>query len=556
LDAGLRPFISLQMKPGNPYFYARITHSNPMKSKPTLLSCIAAAFLVVCPPSLCAKSAPNILLVYIDDLGWTDTSVEMIRGNPQTKSNFYQTPQLERLAKQGRVFSDAYAPAPVCTPSRNAMLHGMTPARMLNSTLNFKVSQENYRGKITIPQALKQANPDYITAHFGKWHIPAISPEKAGYDVSENMKGTGNGEGDFLDDMKTFLPEEDPKRIFSLTDMSKEFISEQVEAEKPFFLQLSHYSVHIWHDSLKETREKYRALPRPPQAVDSDYLPDDEISVSAYKHNWLLNYAAMVEDTDRAFGDLLDHLEKLGIADNTYVIFTSDNGGGMRGNPPLRGAKGDLTEGGIRVPFIVRGPGISAGSTCKLPTAGWDILPTLYALAGGKDSLPEELDGVSITAAMFEGDQGEINRPGNSLIFHFPWYNGEPESAIRQGRFKLLKNLDSQETALYDVEADLSEQTDLSSSYPELTATLEQQLSQYLDQVNAETVNQLRGYFLHDIETSWLSNAEKRAKDLRIKAEAGDASAQQQLEEAEKYVVWLKEQIIFTRERMSLNGKE
>ena len=131
------------------------------------------------------------------------------------------------------------------------MLHGMTPARMLNATLNTERSFQEYRGKVTIPQALKQANTDYITAHYGKWHIPAISPKKAGYDVCENMKGTGNGEGDFLDDMRSFLPEDDPKRIFSLTKMSKDFISEQAEAGRPFFLQLSHYSVHIWHDSLR-----------------------------------------------------------------------------------------------------------------------------------------------------------------------------------------------------------------------------------------------------------------------------------------------------------------
>ena len=324
-----------------------------------------------------AAQTPNIIVVYIDDLGWTDTSVEMIRGKEETRSDFYQTPHLERLAKAGMVFSDAYAPAPVCTPSRNSILHGMTPARMLNTTLNTVASKKEYRGKITIPQAIKLADPDYITAHFGKWHIGSITPEKAGYDVTENKKGTGNGEGDYMDDMKTFLPEEDPKRIFSLTEMSKDFISEQVKADRPFYLQLSHYSVHIWHDSLKETREKYRGLPRPKKAVDEDYLAEEAISESAFKHNWILNYAAMVDDTDRSFGDLLDHLEALGIEDSTYVIFTSDNGGGLRGNAPLRGAKADLTEGGIRVPFIVRGPKIAQGSYCSLPTAGWDLLPTL-----------------------------------------------------------------------------------------------------------------------------------------------------------------------------------
>ncbi len=210
---------------------------------------VASSLLMLALPLLAKPESPNFVVVYMDDLGWADTSVPMIEGREETRSDFYQTPGLERLAREGMVFSDAYSPAPVCTPSRNAMLHGMTPARMLNATLNTERSFQEYRGKVTIPEALKQANTDYITAHFGKWHIPAISPEKAGYDVCENMKGTGNGEGDFLDDMRTFLPEDDPKRIFSLTKMSKDFISEQAEAGRPFFLQLSHYSVHIWHDS-------------------------------------------------------------------------------------------------------------------------------------------------------------------------------------------------------------------------------------------------------------------------------------------------------------------
>ena len=514
---------------------------------------LVAVFNVVLGTAWGAKSAaPNFVLVYLDDLGWADTSVEMVEGDEGTRSDFYQTPSLERLASEGMVFSDAYAPAPVCTPSRNAMLHGMTPARMLNSTLNTRISKENYRGVITIPQALKKANPDYVAAHFGKWHIPSITPIAAGYDVTENPKGTGNGEGDFLDDMKTFLPEEDPKRMFSLTEMSKEFIGKQAKAGRPFFLQLSHYSPHIWHDSMRETREKYRQLPRPKKAMDSDYLPEEEITESAYKHNWLLNYAAMVDDTDRSFGDLLDYLDEAGIAENTYVIFTSDNGGGLRGNAPLRGAKGDLTEGGIRVPFVVRGPGVPVGAYCGVPVVGWDLLPTIYELAGGRKALPEELDGVSLAPVFHAGDAGELDRPGGALVFHFPWYNGEPESAIRRGDYKLLKNLDTRKAALYKLGDDLSEERDLSASYPELAASMEQQMTEYLDSVGAEDVNQLRAFFLSNIEGEWLANAEKRADSHRAAAAAGDAEAQKQLAEAEKYVKWLKQEAKFTRERMAL----
>jgi len=147
-----------------------------------------------------------------------------------------------------------------------------------------------------------------------------------------------------------------------------------------------------------------------------------------------------------------------------------------------------------------------------------------------------------------------VIRPGNSLVFHFPWYNGEPESAIRQGDFKLLKNLDTRESALYDMRSDLSEQNDLSATHPEMAATLERKLTRYLDQVGAETVNQLRRYYLHDIETSWMENAEKRAEKLRPAAEAGDPATQKELEKAEQYVSWLKKQVVFTRERMALNG--
>ncbi len=509
--------------------------------------------LSVCCLTKFSFAAPNFIVVYMDDLGWADTSVEMVRDQSETRSDFYETPNLEQLAEEGMVFSDAYAPAPVCTPSRNSILHGMTPARMLNTTLNTTFSKENYRGLITIPQAIKRANPEYVTAHYGKWHIGSISPEKAGYDVTENMKGTGNGEGDFMDDMKTFLPEEDPKRIFSLTEMSKKFMTEQVEADRPFYLQLSHYSVHIWHDSLKETRAKYRALPRPEKATDEDYLPEDEISESAFKHNWLLNYAAMVDDTDRAFGDLLAHLDTLGIRENTYVIFTSDNGGGLRGNKPLRGAKADLTEGGIRVPFIVRGPGIPKNSYCATPTAGWDLLPTLYDLAGGIKRLPKELDGVSLASAFVKGDAAKLRRSGDgALVFHFPWYNGEPESCIRRGEYKLLKNLDTRESALYNVVDDLSESNDLSEIYPEIAASLEDQLSDYLSEVGAEKVNQLREIFLKNL-ANWIPQGESKAETLRKQAATGDAAAAKQLQRLEKHIEWMKEQIIFTKERMALH---
>ena len=247
---------------------------------------------------LCAKRAPNFIIVYVDDLGWCDTSVEMIRGRGDTKSHYYQTPNLEAFAKQGMTFSRAYSSAPVCSPARTALQHGTTPARNRQATLH--PSRERV-GEIAIPEALKNANAAYRSAHFGKWHVPCIDPKSAGYEVSDGP--TGNGEGDFEDDMNTFLSEEDPKRLFSLTQKSIEFIQEQAKADTPFFLQLSHYAVHIWHDSLKSTREKYLKLQHPdpePQDIKSPSL----VTESEYKHNWAPNYGAMIEDLDTTFGQL------------------------------------------------------------------------------------------------------------------------------------------------------------------------------------------------------------------------------------------------------------
>ena len=329
-----------------------VPFSNRIKSLPIGLTVLFSF-------SAIGKS-PNFVLVYIDDLGWAETSVEMIEGREDTRSDFNRTPNLERLAREGMVLSSCYSPSALCAPSRNSLLHGMTPSRLRYTVLSAVEARKQYLGQITIPQALKKANSDYQTAHFGKWHNESIKPTEAGYDVTDGPNG--NGPGDFDDDGKTHLPEDDPKRIFSLTDKSIKFMKEQVAAERPFYLQLSHYANHIWHDSLKKTREKYKKLPKGKKYEKKDGLPDEEISIAMYNHGWIINYAAMLDDVDRAFGTLLDAINELGIDEETYVIFTSDNGGGFRGNAPLKAGKGSLYEGGIRMPSFVRGPGVKGGS--------------------------------------------------------------------------------------------------------------------------------------------------------------------------------------------------
>ena len=490
-----------------------------------LLFACFALFVVAClPVRALAKPAPNFVLVYIDDLGWAQTSVEMIPGRPDTRSDYFQTPSLERLAKDGMVLSACYSPAPLCAPSRNSLLHGMTPSRLRYTVLSAVEVKKKYLGQITIPQALKKANPDYVTAHFGKWHNESITPDEAGYDVNDGPNG--NGPGDFQDDGKTFLPDDDPKRIVSLTRNSIDFMRTQVEAGKPFYLQLSHYAMHIWHDSFRATRDKYRHLPRPPKATDKDYLPEADIPVAMYNHGWLLNYAAMLEDTDKAFGDLLDAIEELGIADSTYVVFTSDNGGGFRGNHPLRGGKGNLLEGGLRMPSLVKGPRIQPGSACAVPMVQWDFLPTFYDLAGGTEPLPADLDGGSLREVWEKGDAGTVKRRTEALVFHFPWHTGDPESVIRVGDYKLRKNLDTLEFELYKVSEDLSEKNNLASQMPEMVANLDNRRADYLNRVNAETVTLTRRNYLANLEGGWIETAEKRLAKLKAEAAAAPGNKQ------------------------------
>lgn len=497
-----------------------------------------------------ASSSPNIVLFYVDDLGWTDTSLPMVKGREDTRSDFYQTPNLEKFAAEGMVFSDAYSPAPVCTPSRNSMLYGMTPARLRNATLNTDAVSEKNLGVLSIPRALKQADPEYVTAHFGKWHIPHITPTGVGYDVTDGP--TGNGEGDFGDDQKP-LPEDDPKRMFSITDRTVRFMEEQARAERPFFVQVSHYAVHVGHASLPATREKYRQLPRGAKCTDWDYEDPATFESEEIRCNWILNYAAMIDDLDGTFAELLAKIEELGIRDSTYVFFTSDNGGGLRGNEPLRGAKADLTEGGIRVPMVVRGPGVKKGAYCDTPVAGWDLLPTFVDLAGSTARLPDVLDGGSLRPLLERGNKGTVTRTRDAMVFYFPWYNEEPEAAIREGRYKLLKNLDTRQLSLFDLSRDPGEQHDLSQHMPEKVAAMHDQLTRYLEDVDAEDLRTLRKNFRKRVVEEWIPNWEQKLARLRKEAADGSEVDRAELEKTERHVKWLHQQVAFTDERMKLH---
>ena len=205
-----------------------------------------------------ASGKPNIVLFLTDDQGWSDTSVQMMKDRPDSKSDLYQTPNLERMAAEGMVFSSAYSPAPTCTPTRTSLQFGKSPARLRYTVVHDVLAKQNgydCKDEIAMGQMVKNVDPSYATAHFGKWGLDVLHDlSKAGYDASDG--NTNNGEGDWLVHAKKRLPEDDPKRILSVTKRANSFMEEQVKAQKPFFMQISHYAVHVSHFALKETIEK------------------------------------------------------------------------------------------------------------------------------------------------------------------------------------------------------------------------------------------------------------------------------------------------------------
>ena len=314
---------------------------------------------------------------------------------------------MNRLAREGMRFTSGYSPGPLCTPTRRSIQNGMTPARQRGTEFKSEWVPAEH---LTMARALKQADPAYVCAHFGKWGEDMISsPEQCGYDASDGMttNGTGGAGGDrFADAVK-----DDPKLITTLTKRATDFMAAQVKAQRPFYLQLSHYAVHRQVQASKATNDKYLAQGKP--------------RVSSRPRS-----RAMMEDLNTGLTQLLDEVDRLGIAGSTYIVFTADNGGNRTyagtdtslplNNHPLRMGKQSLYEGGIRVPFIVRGPGVKPGSVSHEPVAGFDLLPTFYDLAGGKTPLPLDIDGGSFRAPLENAGEGKVQRSLPGLVFHRP----------------------------------------------------------------------------------------------------------------------------------------
>jgi arylsulfatase A-like enzyme len=417
---------------------------------------------------------------------------------PESMSPYLETPALNRLAREGMVFSSGYSPAPLCTPTRRSIQVGATAARSGTEFDSGRRPLGVYEPHkhLTIPKALKQADPAYRTAHFGKWGWVMVStPAECGYDASDGMttNGTGGMDGGLEKRMKPFYVIEDPKRTASVTSRAIDFMKSAERDGKPFYVQVSYYAVHRRIELLQETLDKYK----------KKSLPDREYS---------REFAGMMEEMDQGVGRLLDAIGELKTGDNTYVFFMSDNGGAPPGdnggftatertekgplapNHPLRGNKQMLYEGGIRVPFMVSGPGVPQGIYCHEPVAGYDLLPTFYDLAGGEKTLPDEVDGVSLRPLLDNDPATVFTRPFGALVFHRP-ADKRHASAIRQGDHKLYVtwkergNLDASGIAtrsLYDLSKDIGEENNLYEENRELAAQLEKKLLDYLKAVNAE----------------------------------------------------------------------
>ncbi len=458
--------------------------------KKRLFSAVFASIFVAAP--LSAADNTNIILVNVDDLGWTDLAC--------FGSKFYETPNLDRLAAEGMKFTNAYAACAVCSPTRAAIMTGRYPARTKITDwirARFQGGRIPSNGKnpggmrkvkdlnvavnplwmeleeVTIAEVLKKAG--YATCHIGKWHLGPNDwyPEKQGFDFNY-------GGCDYGQPPSYFDPYENRrvKRIHGLPPRKEsEYLTDREADEavgfirkhkdKPFFLHLCHYAVHTPIQAKKELTAKYEKRKKTNQKS--------------------AKYAAMVESVDDAMGRLLDTLGQLEISDRTMIIFTSDNGGllGPTHNAPLRSGKGFPYEGGIRIPQIIKYPGVTKpGSVCEVPVISVDFLPTICEAIRVPRPEGREIDGVSLMPLL----KGEASIDREVLLWHFPHFRGKvvPYSIVRKGDWKLIHRYTGDKPdELFNLKTDIGEKTDLAASETEKVAELKRDLDALLKSTEA-----------------------------------------------------------------------
>lgn len=459
--------------------------------------------------NLFSAKSPNIVFFLVDDLGYMDVGAY----NPDC---FYDTPHIDKLAATGMKFTQGYAANPVCSPTRYSIQTGKWPSRIdatnwFSGTRGGKFASAPLHdnmplSEITLAEALK--NKKYATFFAGKWHLGPTKeywPLKQGYDVNKGgHKHGGPWGGDHY-----FSPYENPTLSNGpmgehlpdrLANETNEFIS--VNKDKPFLAFLSFYSVHTPLQGRKDLIEKYQK--RAAKIKDQEFGDEEQVwpgGKSPRKYRIVQKhavYAAMVEAMDLAVGKVLDHLDELGIADNTIICFTSDNGGlsTSEGSPtsnlPLRGGKGWLYEGGIRENFLIRWPGVTKpGSVSDYPVMSTDFVPTLCAAAGVR--LEHKVDGENLKPVL-SGKNNALSR--KDLYWHYPHYSnqgGFPGGAIREGDWKLIERYEDGTVHLYNLCSDVGERNDLKSSHPDRVKAMRSRLHTWYKEVDAKFLQSKKG---------------------------------------------------------------
>ena len=511
-----------------------------------ILTILLTATLAWISSSHAAERAPNIVFFLVDDLGWKDLGCY--------GSSFYETPHVDQLAQQGVRFTNAYAACHVCSPTRASIMTGKYPARLkltdwlsgrrefpFQQLQNAEIVQQLPLSEVTIAEALKQHG--YQTMHIGKWHLgeDPYGPLQQGFNKRVPQWNKGWPKAGYHAPFKFADMVDQPGEYLTdrLTDSAEAFI--QANQDRPFFLYLSHFAVHDpiqgREDLVDQYHKKLRLTAKPTgpdfilegnpddpqpasrqqldelakQASHQGYkvLPQRTVKIKQHQDN--PQFAAMVSAMDESLGRIVKTLESVGVSENTIIVFFSDNGGMSAanfGNPkrvvrptqldaafstsnlPLRGAKGWLYEGGIRVPLIVKWPGTNgtrhgkAGEVCDEPVISTDFFPTLLEMAGLPAMPQQAVDGVSFAAAL----EGKTFERG-PLFWHFPHYSNHgmqsPGGAIRSGHYKLLESFENGTLQLYNLQDDLGEQHDLVSKQPAIAKQLHGQLQAWRERVHA-----------------------------------------------------------------------
>lgn len=469
----------------------------------------ASALVLSISPAL--GETKNAVVFFVDDLGWTDLSC--------TGSDFYETPNIDALAKEGTRFTSAYAACTVCSPSRAALITGQYPARLkvtdfipghpfVNTPLTIpewtKVLEKKHT---TIPEILKDHG--YISAHLGKWHLAHRDGyEKGGEDSADvdnyptahgfdiNIGGCEKGappsyfwpygKGKTLEKKKDntiykTLPKDDKDREGEyLTDRlaseAEQLLDQFQKDEKPFFMNFCFYNVHTPLQGRPDLVEKYEAkLAEDPNRTHTN-----------------VQYAAMVESVDEAVGRVVAKLKETGAWDETLIIFSSDNGGldpQATNNDPIRQGKGSIYEGGVRVPTIIRAPGAEkTGVLCHKPIITVDFLPTILDSLGIEmaGDVAAVVDGVSLVPLMSD-PRADLGR--DDIFWHYPHYHsmgGQPHSAIRSGNWKLIEQHVDGSLELYDLSTDIHENENMAQTRPEITNELLARLNDWRAEVDAQ----------------------------------------------------------------------